>query len=170
MDERVLLLLGILMHESLHGYQINEFIERNLSRVTDMKKATAYSLLERLAKNEMITVRTEQEGNRPPRKVYTITKRGVEEFHRLLQESLSTAESYQFRGDIGLMFLDHLPREQVAELLQQRLEQVKQRLEILERAPKHGFGQGVDLAMEHHAFMLRSEHEWLHSIVQRFQK
>ena len=30
MDERALLLLGILRGQSQHGYQINEFIERNL--------------------------------------------------------------------------------------------------------------------------------------------
>ncbi|UZM97849.1 hypothetical protein OL548_23235 [Lysinibacillus sp. MHQ-1] len=39
MEHRSLILLGLLMGQSQHGYQINEFIERNLSTVTDMKKA-----------------------------------------------------------------------------------------------------------------------------------
>jgi DNA-binding PadR family transcriptional regulator len=49
MDERALLLLGVLRVQSQHGYQINEFIERTLGRVTDMKKPTAYAILERLS-------------------------------------------------------------------------------------------------------------------------
>ncbi len=37
-DERALLLLGVLMTQSQHGYQINDFIENALCRVADMKK------------------------------------------------------------------------------------------------------------------------------------
>ncbi|HYB01600.1 MAG TPA: hypothetical protein VED37_15385 [Ktedonobacteraceae bacterium] len=44
MDERMLLLLGLLKAQSQHGYQINEFIEHNLKRMIDMKRSTAYSL------------------------------------------------------------------------------------------------------------------------------
>ena len=42
------LLLGLLTTQSQHGYQINEFIEHNLGRVSLMKKATAYALLTRM--------------------------------------------------------------------------------------------------------------------------
>src|SRR5690606_5170873 len=67
MDERELLLLGLLRAQSQHGYQINEFIEKNLRRVTDMKKATAYAILDRLARDGHAVTHREQEGNRPPR-------------------------------------------------------------------------------------------------------
>lgn len=49
MDERALLLLGMHMVHSQHDYQINEFIEMNLSRVTNLKKSTACATLDRLA-------------------------------------------------------------------------------------------------------------------------
>ena len=75
-DDRSLLLLGVLMGQDQHGYQINEFIERALCRVTTMKKPTAYALLERLAARGYISVHREQSGNRPPRKVYSITPAG----------------------------------------------------------------------------------------------
>ncbi len=78
MDERSLFLLGILMVQSAHGYQINDFIEKNLIQVTDMKKATAYALLERMSRSGLVTVHTEQEGNRPPRKVFSIYARRSE--------------------------------------------------------------------------------------------
>lgn len=45
LKHRSLILLGLLMGQSQHGYQINEFIEKNLSVVTDMKKSTAYATL-----------------------------------------------------------------------------------------------------------------------------
>jgi DNA-binding PadR family transcriptional regulator len=75
-DERALLLLGVLMTQSQHGYQINDFIENRLCRIADMKKATAYAQLDRLHGGGMVDIEIEQVGNRPPRKVYTITDAG----------------------------------------------------------------------------------------------
>ena len=72
-NDNELLLLGLLRQQSQHGYQINDFIERNLSRMASLKKATAYALLERLREAGHISAVTVQEGNRPPRQVYTIT-------------------------------------------------------------------------------------------------
>ena len=76
MEQRSLILLGLLMGQSQHGYQINEFIERNLSTVTDMKKPTAYATLDKLSQNGYIDIQLEQEGNRPTRKVYSINDSG----------------------------------------------------------------------------------------------
>lgn len=80
MEHRSLILLGLLMGQSQHGYQINEFIERNLSAVTDMKKPTAYATLDKLHQQGYIDIQLEQEGNRPTRKVYSINDKGREYF------------------------------------------------------------------------------------------
>jgi DNA-binding PadR family transcriptional regulator len=169
-DERELLLLGILNVQSQHGYQINEFIERNLSRVTDMKKPTAYALLERLSQAGFVEVRSEQEGKRPPRKVYSITPAGERVFIRLLRENLARAERMTFAGDVGLMFLDHLPREEVLDLLDQRLTHLREQISTYEQAPRHEHGLGVDLALEHNLVLLRAEQVWLTATIQRLQE
>ena len=161
MDERTLLLLGILRAQSLHGYQINEFIERNLSRVTDMKKATAYAILDRLSRGGYVSAQSEQVGNRPTRKVYTITDSGEELFLSLLRESLRTSEAPTLSGDIGLMFLDELPRDEVLACLRQRLGMLEQRIAVYQQAPPHGYGMGVDLSLDHMLHLLRSDRSWL---------
>jgi len=170
LDERELLLLGILKVQSQHGYQINEFIERNLSRVTDMKKPTAYALLERLSQAGYVEVRSEQEGKRPPRKVYSITPSGERVFIDLLRENLARAERMTFAGDVGLMFLDHLPQAEALDLLRQRLSHLKEQISAHERAPRHEHSQGVDLAMEHILMLLRAEQTWLTATIQRLQE
>ncbi len=170
MDERELLLLGMLTFQSQHGYQLNEFIERNLSRVTDMKKPTAYALLERLSQAGYVEVRSEQEGKRPPRKVYSITPAGERVFIELLRENLARAERMTFAGDVGLMFLDHLPREEGLDLLRQRLSHLEEQISAHEHAPKHEHGLGVDLAMEHILVLLRAERTWLTSTIQRLDE
>ena len=169
MDERELLLLGMLMVQSQHGYQINEFIERNLGHIIDMKKPTAYALLERLCQAGYVKVHSEQEGKRPPRKVYQITSAGSLVFLNLLRENLAQAEHMTFAGDVGLMFLDHLPREEVIALLRQRLDTVKEQLTAHESAPRHEYNLGVDLALEHALLLERAERDWLASVIGRLQ-
>lgn len=93
MDERHLLLLGLLMAQRQHGYSINEFIERNLGRVSGMKRATAYALLEKLERDGLVSMETvETVGNYPPRKVYAITEAGRETFFAPMQQLLVDPE------------------------------------------------------------------------------
>lgn len=167
MDERTLLLLGMLRVESQHGYQLNEFIEHNLGRVTDMKKPTAYALLERLEQSGAITSRVGQEGNRPPRKIYTITEMGEQLFNRLLRETLAAATPYVIAGDVGLMFLDALPLSEALALLERRLRSVRELIAEVEKVPAHHQGMGIDLAIEHQAVLLRADEAWLAQLVAR---
>lgn len=167
MDERELLLLGLLRAQSQHGYQINEFIEKNLRRVTDMKKATAYAILDRLARDGHVVTHREQEGNRPPRNVYSITERGEEYFMALLRESLARPGGLRIPGDIGLMFLDHLPIEEVVSLLRQRLKILDEQIALHEQVPAHGHGRGVDLAIEQVGALLRADRAWLSGVIDR---
>lgn len=159
------LLLGLLRQQSQHGYQINDFIERNLSRMASLKKATAYALLERLREAGHISAVTVQEGNRPPRQVYTITPSGQERFATLLRHNLSTHAAAPAGGDIGLMFLDQLPRQEAVACLSERLESLQQQLREYEAVPTHGPAFGVDLAVQRMIVSLRAEAEWLASTV-----
>lgn len=165
MDNRSLVLLGLLMGQSQHGYQINEFIENNLFMVTDMKKPTAYATLDKLSKQGCIDVKMEQEGNRPPRKVYTINTKGSEYFHTLLYENLSSAEMFQYKGDIGLMFMDYLPAEKRMDALQTRLAHTKKIIKTLKHTPSHREMTSVDLAIRHKLKMLETEAEFLYEIL-----
>lgn len=167
MDERALLLLGLLKTQSQHGYQINEFIEKNLRRIINMKKSTAYTILDRLAQAGCVTVHTEQEGNRPPRKVFAITPEGEEQFYSLLRENLAKSDPLLFPGDIGLMFLEHLPADEVVGYLQQRLTQVDEQLQSFERAPIHRYNRGSRLAVDHVQTLLRAERGWLQETIMK---
>lgn len=169
MDERALLLLGILKTQRLHGYQINEFIDKNLSRITDMKKATAYAILDKLHNGNYISVEMEQQGNRPPRKVYSITEAGEELFQKLLKENLAQQEQITFKGDIGLMFYDHLPKADVLRLMQARLKDLETQLTTLQAVPPHGFARGVEFSIEHHLAYKQAEKNWLISVIDRIQ-
>lgn len=164
-DARALLLLGVLTVRRQHGYQINDFIER--CRVAELKKPTAYALLDRLVAAGHISVQTEQEGNRPVRKVYTRTPTGQALFDELLRENLRTPDGGTGAGDIGLMFLDYLPRAEAVACLQQRRDRLDAVLAALPTAPPHGGRLSVDLALDHQAALRRADRAWLAALLQR---
>ena len=169
MDERSLFLLGILMAQSAHGYRIHDFIEKNLAPLTDMKKATAYALLERMSRSGLVTVHTEQEGNRPPRKVYSITAKGRAQFYNLLRQNLARADTPIYKGDAGLLFLDHLPREEAATGLQMRLDHLLQQADRLRDAARHHRSAGVALSIDHRLLHMEVEIDWLTRFLERLR-
>src|SRR2546423_4550851 len=65
---RELLLLGLLRRWGTYGYQLHEFLEQRLAFLTDLKKPTAYALLERLRRAGYVRVNRERAGNRPERR------------------------------------------------------------------------------------------------------
>ncbi len=165
-EHRSLILLGLLMGQSQHGYQINEFIERNLSTVTDMKKPTAYATLDKLNQRGYIDIQLEQEGNRPTRKVYSINESGRTYFFQLLLDNLSSAESVNYQGDIGLMFIDFLPMDQAISALKERLKKNKKMIDLFKQTPAHGIRTGVNLAVKHKIIMLEAEISFLENTIQ----
>lgn len=166
--DTTLLLLGLLRRSSMHGYQLMDFIERNLSTCTDLKKPTAYLELERLAKRGLAEEHEEREGKRPPRKVYTITPEGEAEFKRLLAANLSTYTPAKFPQDIGLAFADALPPAKVVALLKRRKVMLQIELEAAYEAPQHA--GSLQLLVDHSILHLESELEWLEKVIAYFSE
>lgn len=163
--ERELLLLGLLRQEEMHGYKLVEFIERDLAICTDLKKPTAYFLLDRMEKAGWVSKTEEQQGNRPARQIYKITRAGEVRFQQLLRESLGAYQPTKFVSDIALAFADDLPTDTVITLIKQRRAVIVAALEEADKIPAHkGF---VQLVVDHHRIHLGSELKWLDELINR---
>ena len=135
--ERELLLLGLLRQQEMHGYQLYEFIEQDLAACTDIKKSTAYYLLNKMASDGWINEELAQEGNRPLRRVYSLTPAGEAKYQQALRANLADFQPAYFPGDIGLAFVDDLPNDEAVRLLQQRRARLEDALNQVKAAPIH---------------------------------
>ena len=165
MVERELLLLGLLREQGMHGYQLLEFIDTQMSSCVDLKKPTAYFLLDKMAAAGWIVAEQEQEGNRPPRRIYRITPEGEAVFQRLLRENLGCYAPARFAGDVGLVFAESLPPDEAAALLVQRRAEIEASLALVQAAPAHP--GGAQLIIEHQIHHLSSELAWLNQVIER---
>jgi DNA-binding PadR family transcriptional regulator len=159
-----LLLLGLLRQQNMHGYQLYEFIDRDLSVCTDLKKPTAYYLLNKMAEEGLIGEDQVQEGNRPPRRVYSLTEKGEAEYQRLLRLNLADYSPAYFGGDAGLAFIDTLDVPEARSLLERRRTALAEELASLSEVPRHG--GSLQLVIDHRLHHLRSELDWLDALVE----
>jgi DNA-binding PadR family transcriptional regulator len=166
--ERELLLLGFLRRENMHGYKLNEFIERDMAACTDLKKPTAYFLLDKMAKQGWISMRETREGNRPPRRVYRVTAKGEAEYQKMLRENLAAFIATKFPGDVGLGFADDLAASDVLPLLAERRTALIAKVDELNAVPEHS--GSLQLIVSHQQFHLEAELRWLDQVIAQFER
>jgi DNA-binding PadR family transcriptional regulator len=147
---------------------LNEFIEREMTACTDIKKPTAYFLLDKMAQQGWITMRETREGNRPPRRVYRLTARGEAEYQKLLRENLGSFIAAKFPGDVGLAYADDLDPQEVLTLLAERRSALAAQLEAARQVPPHA--GSLQLLVDHQVAHLEAELAWLDQIIAKFKK
>ncbi len=73
-------LLGLLLDQPKHGYELYQELSRELGRVLTIGLSQLYAQLKQLEEAGMVKTEVEPQANRPPRKVYHLTDEGSEFF------------------------------------------------------------------------------------------
>jgi len=123
LEQRKLLILGLLSKADMHGYMLNEHLGMNIP--ITLKKPTAYNILEKLEQEQLISSKEETTGERK-RKVFSLTASGRNEYIRLLREQLSAFLPGEYPNMVSLSFLDDIPNSEALSLLRKRLEKIEQ--------------------------------------------
>jgi DNA-binding PadR family transcriptional regulator len=152
----------------MHGYQLADFINNNLASCTDLKKPTAYHLLDKMEARGWLSSTASTESNRPTKKVYQISAAGEAAFQDLLRENLASYLGATFAGNIGLAFMDALPKSDALTLLENRFNMLLSELETMQAVPAHH--GTMALVIEHQLHHLQSEVNWLDKVIQRYSE
>lgn len=169
MNQNRLLLLGMLLVQNRHGYELLDAVEKQLAAFSQLKKATAYYELNRMEAEGLVLSHKEEQEGRPPRRVFTVTPRGKEAFFQMLRDALARPDVGATAGDIGLMFLDWLPAEEAVALLARRVELLRATLEACRTIPSHPPGSAVHLTLAHLKARLEFEIQWHESLIETLQ-
>jgi DNA-binding PadR family transcriptional regulator len=165
--EQRLLLLGLLLSHDMHGYQLNEVLQHSPGIPITLRKSNAYKLLNDMETDGWVTHQEEREGNRPPRRVYTVTKEGEAAFYRLLRENLSTYAAPEFPGVVGLDFVYALPTEEVVALLEQRHQTIEEKFQQLDGVSAEIRQSHLAIEYLHHYYA--TEIRWLAKVINRLR-
>lgn len=163
-----LLLLGLLRKQAMHGYQLIEIIDRVMASCVDLKKPTAYFLLNRMAKAGWVTSSNHKHENRPIKKVYEITQEGEKAFRELLRENLNTTIVPDRINDFGIIFSEELDDSELEISLLTRQSQLMQEIDRVKSAPLHS-GR-IQWMVEHHLSTLQHELDWNTTLLERISR
>ncbi len=163
---RELLILGLLRQENMHGYRLAEWITHNLGQSADLKRPTAYFLLEKMTDLGWVSFADHQQGHRPMKRVYSITPQGETEFFRLLRIALATLPK-GFEVDVAVTFLMALSVDEAVTLLSERGRQIADRMAQLSQAQGHAAPAAwvIEQQLRH----LKTEQLWTEELIGRVQ-
>jgi DNA-binding PadR family transcriptional regulator len=122
-----LLLLGMLLSGPMTGYDVLRVVTAHGELYRDLRKANVYYLLERMAGEGLVGLRTEPgaRGPRGERLVYSITDAGRARFEELLREVLRGYEPAYTGLEVAVALLGSLPVAEARRLLEERREAVR---------------------------------------------
>lgn len=84
-----LCVLSLLKKKDCYGYEISDYLSRHI----DISEGTVYPILRKLKADGMLTTYLQEESGGPPRKYYSLTELGKEEYAADKMEYLKFAKS-----------------------------------------------------------------------------
>lgn len=119
------LCLGALVFGEATGYEINKMFEDGpFSHFLDASYGSIYPALTRLTEEGLVTCKEEQQERRPDKKIYALTEKGRQSLRDALHMPLA-ADKFRSEFLFAVLFAHLLPRSRVAELVDQRLAEMK---------------------------------------------
>src|SRR5262249_60558842 len=123
------MLLGLLQRGPMHGYDLHRIVRAHGELYIDLKQFNVYYLLDRLARDNLVTVQAEggTRGRRGERLVYALTDAGRARFGELLRTILGSFEPAHTGLDVAIVFLGRLPWDEALPVLETRRRLVAER-------------------------------------------
>jgi DNA-binding PadR family transcriptional regulator len=169
-----LAVLGLLMEQPRHGYQIEQVIqERNMRDWTEIGFSSIYAILARLQKQGYLQASLKvPQGRGPARKVYRITRSGRAAWKGATLEALSLPSEGGLPFLLGLVGLPAIPaQEAIAALRGYRDRLVERNGRVAARKSEAGpnlplFLEGI---FDYSLALAGAEIEWVEGFIERLE-
>ena len=120
-----------------------------------------------MAEQWWISYSEEKVGNRPTRRIYTLTEIGEVKFQEMLISCLGQYEPAEYTSSVCLAFLDTLPHEEVLPLLKNRLATIEELIASMKSNQSH---QGAfQLTIDHQIRHLVTDLEWISELISHLE-
>ncbi len=151
-----LAVLVLLFERPMHPYEMATTLkERHKEDSIKLRYGSLYTVIDLLRKEGFIVPRKKQrQGRRPERTVYDLTPTGCDEMRAWMRSILSIPIKEYPQFEAGLSLMPALSPDEVTALLEARMAQLRQRVELLEAGHALAMQQGISPL-----FLVESEYE-----------
>lgn len=174
MSKYELVVMGFLLDEPMHGYQINQMVKvHRMDSWAKISPPMVYKTLAALEQQGMVTSRREREGLMPERRVYRLTNKGKEKLAKLVERSLLDKNITYDLSNLGYFFIFALEKDKAIECLRQKkvllektIKSLRKRMEDFRgKTPLNRF-----LVLEKDYDRFKSELHHLNTMLERVEK
>jgi DNA-binding PadR family transcriptional regulator len=175
-------LLGLLASKPMHGYEVRQQMKNvGMEYWVDVPQGSMYPALQRMATDGFLEIdEVAKDGKRPTKTVYRITNEGRAEHLRLLRNAWVDPDLHGFPVDVALYFVWFLPAEEIALLLNERIDLIDERLLNVALARRHNeiapqifddlprpYMEILSDLLEHAEVTLNTERQWATRVLDR---
>lgn len=126
-------LLGLLMCQPKHGYELYQEFGRELGRVWQIGQSQLYAQLKQLEGAGLVTVHTEPQASRPPRKVYHLTPQGRAAFEEWVHQPTPYLRHLRVEFLARLYFFQRLSLDGLERLVAEQQDVCRAQVERFDR-------------------------------------
>ncbi len=165
------LILGLLTERPMSGYDIRKSISGSMGLIANVSYGSLYPALHRLLEDGAVTVEVELQDGRPPRKVYSITDDGRQEFERWLRQPAG-ADQVRREFLLKLWLGKTLAPEELTNLVEHRRREVESNMARLNEMRNQVGDKAVTYTwvLDYFAEMYQAELRWLSSLKERLEE
>ncbi len=172
MTNAELAILGLIVEQPRHGYQIEQVIEeRGMRNWTEIGFSSIYYLLKKLEKSGCVAARTEEVQGKA-RRIYHPTPTGIQVYRQEVLAALSTPQSGNPSIYIGLSGLPMLSSAEAIGALKQYHNTLKSRMDemLTTRKRQEPLPYFVSGMFDHTASVVEAEMAWLDGFIQKLEE
>lgn len=167
------IILALLSEGKTHGYELEKTVHnRGFKFWTKLGRSSIYGSLRALEKTGFVKMSLEQKGG-PARKMFAITKKGMERLRKESIEHLSKPSHWRSEIDLGIYTLPLLTPTQTKKSIDQCLETLEMRLKFIEERASWCKKNNLDLptlTFERTQLMLEAELKWVKSLQKKLNE
>jgi DNA-binding PadR family transcriptional regulator len=162
-------LLGLLLSEPKHGYELFQEFRRELGRVWSIGQSQLYAQLKLLEESGLVSVRVEEQPNRPARKVYRLTPRGRAAFEEWVHQPTPYLRRIRVEFLARLYFFQRLSLDGLDQLVAGQKAVCRDQIERFDRLMADSEEPFARLVLEFRRGQLQAVVRWLDRCPEHFE-
>ena len=170
-----LTILGLVAEEPKYGYQIEQdIIQRGMREWTEVAFSSIYYILNKLEDRALLSSEKRSEGDRPARKVYTLTEQGWQIYREAVRIRLTNPRHRTDDFDLGLANMAALERAELLQAVRANQAALEERINKVRAKYASDGGEQLSLPAKelfrHSLSIMAAELEWIEGLIERLSK
>lgn len=160
--------LGFLMNQERHGYEIYQYFSSGLGSIWYAGKSQVYALLKRLETTGQVVSTRQEQDVRPAKKIYAITDKGRKTLQDWIQKPVDKIRDLRLELLAKLFFMKELRLSGIPELIEKQIVICREQLDSLRNQAEIVADDFQRLVLDFRISQINAVLSWLQSCGQKF--